>query len=228
MGRQVLMFAEGTRNDHFKAGFDFIFGFGFYYKVKDIFSVNKSVTDINDINTSDYINANYSSQVVRYITNHNVNGSDGTPMELFGGKNGAMTAVVVIALMKGVPMIYSGQEVETAYRLIFPFTAQIINWTSNPDATAEYKNLLNFRNSSAAIRGGQLYAYSSDDVVAFTKLLDKEKNLIPVNLRNKVIVYTLPANVANTIWTDALNGGNISLSAAINLQPFAYLILKNL
>ena len=40
MGRQVLMFAEGTRNDHFNAGFDFIFGFGFYYKMKEIFSVN--------------------------------------------------------------------------------------------------------------------------------------------------------------------------------------------
>ena len=226
-GRQVLMFAEGTRNDHFNAGFDFIFGFGFYYKMKEIYAGNKSVTAINDINTSEYINANDSSQVIRYITNHDVNGSDGTPLEMFGGKNGAMAAFVVTALMKGVPMIYSGQEVGTAYRLTFPFTAQKINWESSPDVTAEYKKLLAFRSSNAAIRGGQLYVYSSDDVVAFIKQLNKEKNLVLVNLRNRAIAYTLPASIANTIWTDALNGGNISLTADITLQPYSYLILKN-
>ena len=49
--------------------------------------------------------------MVRYLTNHDVNSSDGTPLELFGGKKGSMAAFVVVAYMKSVPMIYNGQEI---------------------------------------------------------------------------------------------------------------------
>ena len=227
-GRKLLMLAEGSRADHFTAGFNFIYGFAFYTGMKDIYGNNKPATAINDLNKSEYTNAGDSSQVVRYLTNHDVNSSDGTPLDLFGGKKGSMAAFVVTALMKGVPMIYSGQEVGTSYRLTFPFTYQKINWTSNPDVATEYQKVLSFRNSSVAIREGQLYAYSSDDVVAFTKQFDVFKNLVLVNLRNKAVVYSVPASLANTTWTDALNGGNVSLTTAITLQPFTYLILKNL
>ena len=196
--------------------------------MKDIYGNNKSATGINNFNKSEYTNASDSSQVVRYLTNHDVNSSDGTPLDLFGGKKGSMAAFVVTALMKGVPMIYGGQEVGTSYRLTFPFTAQKIDWKSNPDIFTEHQKILSFRNSSVAIREGQLYSYNSDNVVAFTKQFDVFKNLVLVNLRNKAVVYTLPASLVNTTWTDALNGGSVSLTTAITLQPFTYLILKNL
>ncbi len=226
-GRKILMLAEGARADHFTAGFNFIYGFSFYNGLKDIYGNNKSATGINDLNKGEYTNANEGSQVVRYLTNHDVNSSDGTPQDLFGGKNGSIAAFVVAAYMKGVPMIYNGQEVGTSYRLNFPFTGQKIDWTTNPDVTAAYKKILAFRNSSAAIRSGQLFSYSSDDVVAFTKQLEKEKDLILVNVRNKAVIYTVPASLVNTSWTDALNGGTITLSTAVTLQPNSYLVLKN-
>ena len=226
-GRKILMLAEGSRSDHFNAGFDFIYGFSFYGDLKNIYGNNKSATLINDANKLEYTNANDSSQVVRYLTNHDVNSADGTPLDLFGGKQGSLSAFVVTALMKGVPMIYDGQEVGLPYRLTFPFATTKIDWSLNPDITAEYKKILAFRNSSAAIKGGQLFTYSSDDVVAFTKQLDKEKDLVIVNLRNNVIDYTLPASVANATWSNALNGGGISLTKSITLQPYGYLVLKS-
>ena len=224
---QFLFVAEGTRADHFRAGFDFIYGFAFYGKIKEIFADNKSATQINDVNKTEYTNSFDGSQVVRYITNHDVNSSDGTPIDLFGGKKGAEAAFVVAAYMKGVPMIYNGQEVGTPYRLTFPFTSTKIDWSLSPGVTAEYKKILAFRNSSAAIRGGQLFTYSSDDVVAFTKEQDKEKDFVMVNLRNKTVNYTLPSDLANTTWTDALNTGNVTLTNTITLQPYSYLVLKN-
>jgi glycosidase len=114
-------------------------------------------------------------QMVRYTTNHDVNGSDGTPQELFGGQKGSMAAFVVIAYMKSVPMIYNGQEVGTPYRLLFPFTTKKIDWTPNPSVTAEYKKIIGFRNSSNAIRRGKLTSYSNADVCAFIKEDGKEK-----------------------------------------------------
>jgi glycosidase len=224
---KLLLLAEGSRTDHFNAGFDLIYGFAFYGNIKDVYGKSKSAAVINDVNKSEYTNAKEESQVVRYLTNHDVNSSDGTPLDLFGGKKGSEAAFVITTFMKGVPMIYNGQEVGTPYRLTFPFTSTKINWSLNPDVTASYKKILAFRNSSAAIRGGQLFSYSSDDVVAFTKELDKEKDFVIVNVRNKTVDYTLPASLSNTSWTDAMYSSKVTLTNKVTLQPYTYLVLTN-
>jgi glycosidase len=223
----LLLLAEGNRNTHFTAGFDYIFGFSFYGQLKTIFSNNQPVTNIDALNNSEYVNATNGQQVVRYITNHDVNGSDGTPLTLFGGVNGSMAAFVVTAYMKSVPMVYNGQEVGTPFQLVFPFTGADINWTLNPAITAEYKKVIAFRNSSMAIRRGTLTSYSSADVCAFTKISGAEKVFVASNLRNNTITYTLPAAVASMTWTDAMTGNNTALGTQIILQPYSYLVLKN-
>jgi len=223
---KLLSLAEGSRSNHFTAGFDFTFGFGFYYQLKTIYSSNQPVTKIDELNTSEYVNATNGQQVVRYITNHDVNGSDGTPLDLFGGKQGSMAAFVVAAYMKSVPMIYNGQEVGTPFRLVFPFTGQNINWTLNPDVTAEYKKVIAFRNSSEAIRRGELVSYSNTNVCAFTKELGSEKVFVMSNLRNNAINFTLPASVANSEWTDAMTGTSVSLSTQVSLPAYSYQVFK--
>lgn len=225
-GRQLLFLAEGTRSDHFRAGFDYTFGFAFFNKIKELYADSESATQINDVNKNEYTNAYDESRVVRYISNHDVNLSDGTPLELFNGTKGAMAAFVVAAYMKGVPMIYNGQEIGYATRIDY-FNRTPINWSANPAVTAEYKKVLAFRNNSSAIRNGQLFTYSSDDVAAFTKQQDNEKVLVMVNLRNKVVDYTLPAAFTNSTWTDALNSGNVALTGKVTLQPYTYVVLKN-
>ncbi|MEJ7739325.1 MAG: alpha-amylase family glycosyl hydrolase [Chitinophagaceae bacterium] len=224
---KLLLLAEGSRSSNYSAGFDFNFGFGFYDNLKNIYSSNASVLTIDNLNNSEYNNASNGQQVVRYITNHDVNSSDGTPWDLFGGRNGSMAAFVIAAYMKGVPMIYNGQEVGTPQRLTFPFTTTKINWTINPDITAEYKKVIAFRNISRAIRRGNLTSYSTADVCAFTKEIGTEKALVIANLRNSTINYTLPWVLANTSWTNALNGGSVTLGNQLSLQPFSYMVLRN-
>lgn len=225
-GRKLVLLAEGTRPDHFRAGFDLVYGMEFFSKVKAVFGESKSATTITAVNEKEYANANHQSQVVRYISNHDVNLSDGTDAEIFNGQKGAMAAFVVAAYMKGVPMIYNGQEIGYSSRITY-FEKKPINWTVNTNITAEYKKILRLRNSSEAIKEGKLFTYSSDDVVAFSKELDGEKVFVIVNIRNAVNNYTLPAELAHTEMTDALNGGNISLSGMLSLQPYSYLVLKN-
>jgi glycosidase len=224
---KLLLLAEGSRSSNYSAGFDFNFGFGFYGNLKNIFSSNTSVLVIDNLNDSEYTSASNGQQVVRYITNHDVNSSDGTPLDLFGGKNGSMAAFIVVAYMKGVPMIYNGQEVGTPFRLTFPFTSTKINWTLNPDITAEYKKVIAFRNSSNPIRRGNLTSYSTSDVCAFTKEMGAEKVVVISNLRNNSINYTLPLWLANTSWIDALNDTVVTLSNQVTLQAYHYMILKN-
>ena len=223
---KLLMMAEGARSANFEAGFDYNFGFRFFENLKRIYERNHSVLSIDTLNNRDYKDASDGQRIIRYITNHDVNGSDGTPIELFGGEKGSMAAFVVVAYMKSIPMIYDGQEVGTPYRLVFPFTSKKIDWTINPGITAEYKKVIAFRNSSDAIRRGSLISYSTDDVCAFTKSLGKEEVFVVSNLRDKSIDYTLPETLKNSSWTDAMNGGKQILSGSISLPPYSYFVFK--
>ena len=223
---KLLLMAEGARSANFEAGFDYNFGFRFFEDLKRIYEKDRPVNSIDSLNIKDYKDASEGQQIIRYITNHDVNGSDGTPLELFGGEKGSMAAFVVAAYMKSVPMIYDGQEVGTPYRLVFPFTAKKIDWTINPAITAEYKKMIDFRNSSNAIRRGHLISYTTDDVCAFTKTLGKEEVFVISNLREKSIDFVLPSAIQNSTWEDAMKGGTVALSGKINLPPYSYFVFK--
>ncbi|WP_461451741.1 alpha-amylase family glycosyl hydrolase [Mucilaginibacter sp.] len=224
---KLLFMAEGSRGENFDAGFDYNFGFKFYETLKRIYQNGKSVKSIDTVNLKDYTHAKNGQQMIRYITNHDVNSSDGSPLKLFGGKKGTMAAFVVVAYMKSVPMIYDGQEVGLPYALMFPFSHSKIDWLLNPDVTAEYKKIIAFRNSSEAIRRGELTSYSSEDACVFTKIIAGKRVLVLSNLRNKQIAYSLPVSLANEKWKDAFTGNKMVLDKSITLDPYQYIVLKN-
>ena len=225
---KLLMLAEGSKASNFTSGFDLNFGFNFYGTLKSVFGRNRSVKSLDAANIREYTGATAEQGMVRYLTNHDVNSSDGTAFDLFGGQKGSMAAFVVVACMKGVPMVYNGQEIGTPFRLEFPFTKSKIDWTlSNPKLTAFYKKTLAFRTSSAAVRRGALNSYSSDDVCVFTKTIGTKKVLVLANLRNKPVSYTVPSTLANSKWHDAFLGTKTVISSSVNLEPYAYQILKN-
>ncbi len=223
---KLLMLAEGSKSSNFTAGFDYNFGFSFYGQLKSIYSSNSSVLNIDNLNNSEYTGAVNGQQMVRYTSNHDVNGSDGTPLALFGGRNGSMAAFVLAAMMKSVPMVYGSQEVGTPTKITFPFTGTKINWTLNPDIATEYKKILAFRARSVAVRQGVLTSFSTTDICAFTKEVTGEKVAVLVNPRNAPVSYTLPVALANSSWTDAIKGGTVTLQTQLILQPYSYVILK--
>ncbi|MCB2409629.1 alpha-amylase family glycosyl hydrolase [Hymenobacter lucidus] len=223
---KLLLLAEGTRASNFASGFDYNFGFNFYGGIYQVYKNGAAATTFDALNTSEYAGATNGQHVVRYITNHDVNGSDGTPVALFGGKNGAMSAFVVAALFKGVPMIYNGQEAGMSTAIPFPFTSVKVAWGLNPDVKRAYKQLLAARAGSAALRRGTPTSYSTANVCAFTKTAGTEQALVLVNVRNTATTYTLPAALANSTWTNALQGGSVTLNTQVQLPAYGYIVLK--
>lgn len=223
---KLLMLAEGTRSDHFSSSFNFTFGFRFYDELKKIFSNTSDATGLNQLNNTEYTGANNLQRVVRYITNHDVNGSDGTPLELFGGIQGSLAAFVAAAYMKGVPMIYNGQEVGFPTRIAFPFTGTFINWNLNRELVNEYKKIIAFYNSSNAIRRGILTTYNQSNLCVFTKTLNSETVFVIINLRNAALTCSLPYDVANINWTNVFTNENIQLASELTLSPYQYLVFK--
>jgi glycosidase len=224
---QLLLFAEGTRNDHFASGFQMEYGMGFYYTLKNrIYGGSGPASSIDSVNAVEYQNATASSQIVRYTSNHDVDLTDGTPAELFGGTNGAIGTFIIAAYMKGVPMIYNGQEIGYPVRLNYFNNSTPINWSANAPVTDAYKQILALRKNSNAIKNGTFTSYSSTDACVFLKQAGAEKVLVLVNLRSSNVTYTVPAAIGGT-WTNAFAGGAATLGATITLSPNQYMVLKN-
>ncbi|MFV5685144.1 alpha-amylase family glycosyl hydrolase [Flavobacterium sp. GB2R13] len=226
--QNLLMLAEGTKVNQFTAGFDYTFGFNFFSTLEKVFKENKSATTLQDSNATEYAN-NYNpeNRIVRYTTNHDVNLSDGTPLELFGGKKGSIAAFVVAAYMNSVPMIYNGQEIGYNKRIDY-FNRTPIDWSpADLDMLAEYKKIIAFRNSSDALKKGTYKGYSSDAVSAFTMETAAEKVFVLSNLTNATVNYTIPVSLSKMVWKDGFTGVAITATTQISLLPFEYKVLKN-
>jgi glycosidase len=227
--QNFLMLAEGTRVNHFVAGFDYTFGFGYFGALKKVFSSDKKpATSIQDANAAEYATNYYNSQrIVRYTTNHDVNLSDGTPLDLFGGKKGSIATFVVAAYMRSVPMIYNAQEIGYAKKIDY-FKKDPINWsTGDLNMLAEYKKIIAFRNSSDAIKRGTFKGYSNDAISVFSMETDTEKVLVLSNLTNAEAKYIVPAPLSKIAWKNAFGGDAVTLASEITLQPYQYIVLKN-
>ena len=223
---KLLLLAEGTRSANFTSGFDYNFGFGFYGALRSVYGSNGAATSFDALNTSEYAGASTTQQVVRYTTNHDVNGSDGTPVALFGGNAGAMSAFVIASCYKGVPFVYNGQEAGMTTPITFPFTTVKVQWGAHSDVKRAYQQLLTARAGSPALQHGTPTSYSTTDVCAFTKAAGSDQALVMVNVRNRPVQYTVPAALANSTWTNALQGGTYSVGSSVSLPAYGYVVLK--
>lgn len=224
----LLLLAEGNRSANYTAGFNYIFGWDFYYNsIVPIYQSSSAVTLIDNSNANEYLSATGTDQVVRFLSNHDIYGSNGSPFTIFGGKSGTLAAFVVSAYMKSVPFIYNGMEVGNTVAMPFPFTSSVINWTEDLTVTPEMKKIIAFRNSSIAIRQGTVTSYDNADVCAFIKVSGTDTVFVLSNLRNAAKTFTLPTGMANTTMFDAFTNETTNLGSSISLSAYQYRVFKN-
>ncbi len=224
---KLILLAEGDRTANYTAGFDLIFGFQFYYNsVVPIYKNNSSVTLINNSNNAEYLNATANQSVARYLSNHDIYGSDGSPYTIFGGKTGTLAAFAVTAWMKSVPFIYNGMEVGNTVAMPFPFNSSVINWNEDVSIIPDMTKIISIRNNSMAIRRGKLSSYVKSDICAFKKDYETERVFVVINLRNADKTFVLPDAVANTSMHDELNNTDVSLDTAITLSAYEYKVFS--
>jgi glycosidase len=223
--RNYILLAEGIRSDHFDAGFQLNYGWDFYGKLKNTYKSNLNPSGIFQMHFTELGNIPSNRFKLRFTTNHDESAWTDTPITLFNGQAGAMSAFVLSSYLGGVPLLYNGQEVGRADKTPF-FTRSPINWQLNPSILAEYKRLLAFRQASNALKEGTVTTFPDDNVVAFKKIFQTEQVVVLVNIRNAISNFQLPAGLANTTWQNALDNTTLNLNTQLALTPYQYLILK--
>jgi glycosidase len=223
--RKLIMLGEGSKQEQFTAGFQMNYAFDFYGQLKGVFAGTSAPSALFTSNTTETNALAAGGFKLRYITNHDVTSSDGAAITIYKGKQGELAAFVLATYMGGVPLMYNGQEVGCPKQINF-FNDDAIDWTTNPDMTAEYKKILAFRAANEAVKIGALTAYNNTDVVAFEKVSGANDVLVLVNARNSVISYAIPTALQGTTWTNGLTGANVTLGTTNTFQPYTYLVLK--
>ncbi|MBN1181072.1 MAG: alpha-amylase, partial [Bacteroidales bacterium] len=223
--RQFIFLAEGSRSNHFNAGFDLNYSWDFYNKLKNIFN-GEIASGIFTTHNSEYSNIPDGKHKLRFTTNHDESAWDNTPIVLFNGKEGALAASVVTIFLGGVPLIYTGQEVGTVEKVPF-FSNSLINWSENPDMLQTYEELFSVYSQSEVARGGINSNYPDTNVVCFNKKLNSNEMLIIVNIRDDTVDYKLPDDLQNTSWNNAFNDSIVALDTSLQLINYQFLILEN-
>lgn len=222
--RDVLMLAEGTRSDHYQAGFDLTYSWNYYTTLKNVWN-GAATSTLTTTNQLEYGNIPTGKGKVRFTTNHDESAWDDSPMSLFNGKNGAIAASVVSIFSGGVPLLYTGQEVGKTGTTPF-FSNTTINWTSNADMLSAYQKLYAIYNNNSAARSSTISAYQlSNDLVCWKKTNGSSSVLILVNVRNATINATLPPALTGN-FNNLISGISENLSSALTLTPYAYRIYQ--
>lgn len=222
--RKLILLAEGARSDHFTAGFQLNFSWDYFGRLKNVFKNSYSASQLETVHRAEYSAIPSGSHKLRFTSNHDECAWDDTPIGLFGGVRGSMSAFVLSSFVGGVPLLYNGQEVGCPVKLPF-FSRSPIDWTINPALTEEYKKLLALRAAHSAVRTGTLDWFADNTVAVFRRKTNQDSVLVLVNTRNTSVSYVLPLAFRKTSWTNAMTSEAVQLDSVITLSGYEYRIL---
>jgi glycosidase len=226
--RNLILLAEGVRNDHYSAGFDMTYAWDFYGKLKSIFENNENARNIFVTNSAEYGSIPDGKHKLRFTTNHDETAWDAPPTQIFGNAEGSIAAFVATTFLQGVPLIYTGQEVGVDVNMPF-FSRYPVNWTMNPSIFQEYKDLMSVYTNAEVARTGSITTLvnNNNDIIGFKKVKNGDEMLFFINTRDNAVTYALPSSVQNTTWTNSMDNSNTLLNTDITLNAYEYLILEN-
>jgi len=227
MNRKLVLLAESNNTNKFASGFQMDYGWNYLSALTSVFGSGASAAKLGSANAAENAGTLPGTYMLRMTSNHDIDRSSGTPLQLFGGIQGSLAAYVLTATMGGVPLIYDGQEVGCPLSLQIFNTSTVIDWTANNSMSGAYEQIIAFRNANDAVKEGAITLYGSNDVAVYEKTIAGDTALVIVNVRNTTETYALDAPLQNTAWYDGLNNNTtLILGTSVSLAPYGYMLLK--
>jgi Glycosidases len=225
-GRKMILLAEGGKAVNFTDGFQMNYSWDFVTTLKSVFGGAKART-IFSADSVEYSVVPSGSQKLRYITNHDLN-YNSSLIDDYYTPEGSLAAYVITSFLRGVPLIYDGQEVAYPNKISFfqSGTPTQVTWEINGNIYNEYKKLMGVRNSLPSVKNGSVAYYADDNVAAFKRTYQGEEVLVLVNVRNSSSSFVTPFSLLNTSWTNLLNNNSVTLSTTVSLDAYSFLVLK--
>lgn len=228
--KPIFMLAEDGNSEMVRGAdaFDMLYGWDTHHLLKAIAKGEKNVHDW-DVHVEN-LNKNFESDdiIMNFTQNHDENSWNGTVSESFG-KAGEVMAVLTY-MIKGMPLIYSGQEYDLDHRLKF------FEKDSIPKAKGKYfpiyEKLGQIKISNPALNGGKnpasytrINTHNNDQVLAFVREKNGKKAIFIANLSARPVETQLDFEGE---FNDYFNGGKkqFAKDQKVSLQPWQYFVLE--
>lgn len=220
--KELLMLAEGGEQSNFTAGFDMNYAWTYYDTLESVFK-GKGADNIFKTHEQEYAAIPDGKHKLRFTTNHDKTAYNGTPIQIYGGREGSLSAFAIMTLMGGSPMIYSSQECAQQGALDFEKYYNY-DWNADADYTAKIKQIIDIRKSNAIFNEGRKQELSSTNVVMLYYLDYPAEVLFIANVRNSEQSVELPSQVVGKQFKNHITSESKTLPEEITLGAYEYMV----
>ena len=160
-----------------------------------------------------------------FTSNHDENSWNGTEYEKYGVA--AKPWAVFTHTWKGMPLIYSGQEIPNRKRLLF-FDRDTIQWNTHPALHDFYKTLIQLRKQYSAVVNGDTFNLptNANGAMAYLRYDQKDTLLIGLNLTDHIQKINLTHDKLNGSFKNIFSGMSFTFQNDISfeLMPGDYFV----
>lgn len=230
--KKVFLLAEAQEWELQEKAFDMTYGWQFKNLFNDIAQGKKNVADLDAYLNGEEKKYHPNSYRMLHITNHDLNSWEGTEFERLG--DATETFLVLSNVIKGMPLMYSGQEAGNTKALAF-FERDPIEWKDHP-FKGIYTTLFQLKKTNKALwngmYGGKLVRLNTNNnqhVFAFTREKSGSKILGIFNLSNAPQTISI-ANIKDYKSLKNLFGDTQLSSSRIDkleLKPWEYRVYSH-
>ena len=218
----AILLAEGSELKLLDCGFQMLYGWDFQSKLASVFGGRMDVSKLYESHKNEYKDLAKGKQRLRFTTNHDKAMSESSPITMYKGERGAMSAFVIAAYMGGIPLIYSSQEIGYSKTVNF-FTNVLMDWDSNPSYTEEYQKVMTAYQETALLRGEEPVLYNTGDVVS---IYYKGGLFVVANTSGTAVQIKAPMERAGDKVVNMMTGASESVPSALSLEAYEYKIWK--
>ncbi len=225
----IFMLAEANEN-YLHQAFNMTYNWPLKDLMNDVAQGKKESLVIKDYFEREKTEYNSDDYRMVFTTNHDENSWNGTEYERLG--DAVETFAVLCGTVKGMPLIYTGQETGMNKRLRF-FEKDTVNWEIKPIREIYTKlNSLKKRNKALwnGKAGGEMnfIETGNKNVLAFEREKDGNSIISVFNLSPEIETVNLDHAKSGVKYVDVFNDNEIILNKSLELKlnPWGYKIFS--
>jgi cyclomaltodextrinase / maltogenic alpha-amylase / neopullulanase len=228
--KPVFMLAEWESRDLHQQAFDATYSWSLWDRMKDVTTGGKEIGRITGYIAHDVKTFPNDGYRMIFTDNHDKNSWDGNQYEFFG--DALEMCIVFSVLVKGIPLVYSGQEAGLNRSLAF-FDKDQIEWKEHP-LYHLFKKLFAIKHQHKALWNGaaggnmiRIFNDKPEQVVAFFREKEDSKVIAVFNFSQEPLTVKLESKYHAGAYKKALDDGHVELSGndALTLDAWGYAVL---
>ena len=229
--KPVFMLAEADDRDLHRQAFDATYAWQLWNILHNICTKNAALKTLTEGYIAELVSVFPNDAIrINFTDNHDKNSWEGNMCENFGA--GLEAAIVLTALISGMPLVYNGQEAGLCRSLQF-FERDVIEWKEHYFEDL-YTRLFTLKKNNKALWnaswGGDMVKIVNsqpEQVLSFSRTREQYEVLVIINMSNTPsnVILNTSDDVGN--FTDFKSGEEIKLLAEtkFSLEAWAYVIL---